>query len=148
MPMPSKDRLREILNYQPETGVFTWKPRKGCRSDRPLGTGNGNGYLSITVDGVRHYSHRLAWVYMWGDIPTPYIDHVNGVRDDNRIENLRPATPAENQRYRSTPQKNSRSGVIGVSWHAHGGKWQVHKHKRYLGLFDTVEEAVKAWEQA
>jgi len=142
---PTKERLRELLQYSPETGLFFWLQRKGCRTGVALGSDNGNGYLRITVDGRSNYAHRLAWIYMHGAIPLGQIDHINGIRSDNRIANLRPATPAQNVANRHGAQANSKSGVIGVSWHKRAGKWQAHRGRRYLGLFDTKEAASAAY---
>lgn len=143
----NKARLQELMNYDPETGVFTWKPRKGCKAG-PLGCDNGNGYLRITVDGRSHYAHRLAWVYANGETDAPHIDHINGIRGDNRIANLRPATESQNQQNRHGAQKNSKSGVLGVSWHARAGKWQAHRNGKYIGIFASQAEAITAREQA
>jgi hypothetical protein len=146
--MSLQARLHEVLNYDQETGVFTWKPRKGCRAGQPLGCDNGNGYLRITVDGVSHYAHRLAWVYMNGSTDAEHIDHINGNRADNRIANLRPATPKQNQENRHGAQRNSKSGVLGVSWHKRAGKWQAHRSGEYLGLYPTQEAAQAAYMEA
>lgn len=138
-------RLREVLNYDPLSGVFTWKPRHGCRVHHPLGTNNGNGYLRITVDGKSHYAHRLAYVYVYGDITDAHIDHINGDRSDNRIGNLRCVNATQNQMNRHGPQSNNRSGLLGVSWHKKANKWQAFLSTKYLGLFETRQEAEQAY---
>lgn len=146
--MPTQQRLKELLIYNKWTGEFFWKPRTGCRTNIPLGSDNGNGYMRITVDGVSYYAHRLAWIYENGDFTKEHIDHIDGDRSNNKILNLRPATPSENQLNRHGAQVNSKSGEIGVSWHKKAGKWQVFKSKKYLGLFDSIDGAVAAYRSA
>ena len=81
------------LNYEPETGIFTWKKAKRghTKAGAKAGTIRPNGYINITINRKPYYAHRLAWFYTTGQWPTHHIDHINGVRDDNRIENLREA---------------------------------------------------------
>ena len=94
------ERLREVLAYDPDTGVFTWKARTSPFSRVNVGDVAGNlrrdGYIEICVDGRKHQSHRLAWLYVYGEWPADQIDHINGIRTDNRIANLREANNAEN----------------------------------------------------
>ena len=95
----TQERLKEVLKYFPRTGRFRWRvpgPR-GAPAGREAGTRHG-GYRSIRIDGVRHYEHRLAWLYVHGEHPTGDIDHDNGNRADNRISNLRHCPHAENRR--------------------------------------------------
>jgi hypothetical protein len=90
----TQERLREVLKYFPRTGRFRWRvpgPR-GAPAGREAGTRQG-GYRSIRIDGVRHYEHRLAWLYVHGEHPTGDIDHDNGNPSDNRISNLRHCPP-------------------------------------------------------
>ena len=152
-PKLCQERLREIINYEPDTGFFYWKfRRKGIRVGKKLGTNNGYDYLRITVDGTSHYAHRLAWLYSYGEFPDCQIDHINGDRKDNRIANLRSVTSAENQQNKKNAQSNNKTGLLGVSWHAKAGKWQAHisvskKHK-YLGLFDNKDDAHQSYLKA
>jgi hypothetical protein len=141
-------RLQALLSYNPQTGLFYWNPRRGCQTSKPVGCDNGYGYLRIIVDGKTYYAHRLAWFYMTGEWPEHEIDHINGDRADNRIANLRPATPTENQHNRNKPPRNNKSGAVGVSWHQRAGKWQAHFARRYLGVFPTKEAAASAYTQA
>jgi len=139
----------EILDYNANTGVFMWlKSRRGVKTGVPLGTDNGFGYLRITVLGRSYYAHRLAWFYVQGTWPDQ-IDHINGIKSDNRIENLRDVTVQQNNQNRLKAQKNSDSKVLGVSWHKKAKKWQAHicvyKERKYLGLFDDVNEAHVAY---
>lgn len=141
--------LHELADYDKETGFFQWsKKRRGIKTGVRLGTDNGFGYQRITVLGKSYYAHRLAWFYVYGTWPDQ-IDHINGVRDDNRIGNLRDVTVQQNNQNRNTAQKNSGSQMLGVSWHKKAKKWQAHicvyKERKYLGLFDDVNEAHKAY---
>ena len=145
--------LLEIMDYDKETGVFTWKKqRRGVRVGVPLGTCNGYGYLRITVLGQSYYAHRLAWFYVHGEWPSDEIDHINSIRKDNRICNLREATTSENQHFRFLSQtcgmSNSKTKTLGVSWHSKARKWQAHCKKVYLGLFDSIQAASDAYENA
>lgn len=151
-PLVHSDVL-ELLDYDIETGVFTWKKqRRGVRVGIPLGTCNGFGYLRITVLGQSYYAHRLAWFYVHGFWPKNEVDHINSIRSDNRICNLREATTSENQHYKfmSTVAgtKKRKTKVLGVSWHAKARKWQAHCKTAYLGLFTSISEASDAYRAA
>lgn len=141
--------LHELVDYDEKTGFFQWKKkRRGIKTGVRLGTDNGFGYQRITVLGKSYYAHRLAWFYVHGTWPDQ-IDHINGVRDDNRISNLRDVTVQQNNQNRNAAQKNSGSKMLGVSWHKKAKKWQAHiciyKERKYLGLFDDVNEAHVAY---
>ena len=142
--------LIDLMNYDSETGIFTWsKSRRGVIVGKPLGTSNGFGYLRITVLGQSVYAHRLAWMFVHGSMPECQIDHINGDRSDNRISNLRSVTCAQNLQNKIRPQSNSKSSVLGVSWHEKGKKWQSHIAKEgkriYLGLFESIDDAKQAY---
>lgn len=151
--MLAAERLRALLTYNPETGVFTWRERRGGAAlvDTPAGNINSNGYRVIAIDYVRYRAHRLAWLYVHGCWPVSRIDHVNRMRDDNRFANLRQATDAENSQNRSLG-RNSTSGYLGVSWCSASGRWaariKVDGRKKRLGFFASPEEASAAYERA
>lgn len=143
--LSAKD-LRELIDYNESTGVFQWKkPRRGIQTNKPLGSDNGFGYLRITVLGKSYYAHRLAWLYVYGKWPKNEIDHINGVKNDNKIKNLRDVSGIANLQNKLKCQKNSKSQTLGVSWHKKAKKWQAHvcvyKQRKYLGLFNSIEEA-------
>lgn len=158
-------RLKSLLHYDPATGAWYWLPRSdrsrswnrkhaghraGYLLDGPEGT---DGYEKIGVDGVNYYAHRLAWLYMTGEVLPSHIevDHKNRHRSDNRWENLRKATKGQNGQNRDI-QKNNTSGVKGVSWDKSRSKWTasitVGSDQTNLGRFDTKEEAIAAREAA
>ena len=140
-------RLRELLRYDPDTGAFTWLADRGkARTGDMAGSGDGQGYIVIGIDGCKYLAHRLAWFYVKGNWPEHQIDHVNGSRSDNRFANLRDATPAENQQnQRRAHSSNRRSGLLGVAWDSSHGRWKaaisVDGRIRNLGRFDEPEEA-------
>jgi hypothetical protein len=148
--MLTAERLRKVLHYNPETGVFTWvKPNK--KKSGLIGTTAGNtdrlGYINITIDRIRYKAHRLAWMYFYGAFPDEFIDHINCKPSDNRIVNLRAATKSQNEantRIRST----NTSGHKGVYLNKNK-KWQayitIQGRSVYLGSFDKKEEASKAY---
>lgn len=144
-------RLREVLNYDPETGDFHWRKRLSNRAaaGKKTGLSRHNGYSVIRLDRKLHFAHRLAFLYIHGRWPTADVDHINGVRDDNRICNLREATRAENIR-NSHIRSDNKSGFKGVSWNAGAKLWMANirtknRTNEFLGLFDTPEEAHEAY---
>lgn len=145
------DRLRELLDYDPLTGVFTRRMGiKGHAIDDPVGFYN-QGYHCAWIDGRPYRCHRMAWLYVYGRWPVAQLDHINGIRDDNRLANLREATNAENGR-NSKRKKHNKSGFKGVSWHTPTRKWvaqiMFNKQYKYLGLYLTPEEAHQAYVEA
>ena len=146
--MVSAERLRELFNYDPATGVFTRKVSAGgVRAGTIAGCKNADGYLVIRVDGALYYAHRLAWVYVHGTAPV-HIDHVDTDKSNNRISNLREATPLQNNWNVGRNRRNT-SGYKGVSFHRQSGKWvaRIKLSGKYasLGLFSTPQEAHAAY---
>jgi hypothetical protein len=140
--MLTQERLKEVLTYNPQTGFFTRNKTGG-----PIGCANKKlGYYQIGIDYKRYYAHRLAWLYMYGEMPNKDIDHINNNGFDNSINNLRTATRKENIR-NSKHQKNNTSGYKGVI--EIKGKWRaaikVDRKNIYLGMFSTAEEAHRAY---
>jgi len=109
--------LKKLLNYDENTGIFTRRIslHGKVKVGDIAGTIANDGYCHIRVDSKRYQAHRLAWLYVHGEWPTNQIDHINGIRNDNRIANLREATRSENQQNRKTSNYNSTSGYLGVS---------------------------------
>lgn len=146
-------RLRELFEYDAATGVVTRKITVGRRG--PAGAIVGcltqKGYLSVRIDGRFFLLHRVIFMYVHGRMPAAQIDHINGIKTDNRIANLREATEPENSQ-NVKAHRDSSSGLLGVSWRESHGKWRasigvdgVHKH---LGYFDSKEDAYRAYKAA
>lgn len=152
MPQITQSRLKEVLRYEPETGYFFWLFTKGrAKSDVPCSLKNKDGYIRIGIDGGTHSAHRLAWIFVHGEIPDLCIDHINRIKDDNRIANLRLVTRSENQQNK-TVEKNTVSGVKGVSWNKSSSGWQTqiaHQGRHiYIGTFKSISEAEIAYSKA
>jgi hypothetical protein len=135
-------RLKELLEYQPETGEFFWKV---CRQCVPAGAKAGSlhkqkGYVFIRADLKRYAAHRLAWLYVHGQWPKNDIDHINGIRSDNRISNLRDVTHATNLLNR-TAAKGATCRQSGA-WEAASKRQGV---TTYLGRFKTFDQANAAY---
>lgn len=148
----SADRLRELLAYDADTGLFTWKQDRGGRKFAGVvaGSENPKGYIEITVDGGRYWAHRLAWFYVHGVWPLE-IDHANGLRADNRIDNLRDVPHRVNAHNKSLISTRNATGATGVWRHKNGrfGAGIVAGATReHLGYFSTVEEAAAAYQDA
>lgn len=145
----NQSRLKHLLSYDPETGIFVnLTDRAGnCKAGSIAGTVKRHGYIAITLDGKSYYAHRLAWLFMNGEFPEFYIDHKDGDGTNNRIANIRIATPSENQ-CNGKPCTRNTSGVRGVTWSKAASKWmaQIAKSGKnyYLGLFDDIKEAESA----
>ncbi len=140
-------RLLEVIVYDPDTGVFTWRVgRKKCKVGAAAGRRNA-GYVEIMIDRKVYLGHRLAWFYVHAVWPDGNVDHKNLTRDDNRMSNLRLATVQQNS-FNRRAQKNNALGVKGVCIRS-GGRYQaqisIDGKNSYLGMFGTVEEAHAAY---
>jgi hypothetical protein len=144
----TQERLKKLLHYDSDTGVFTWNvsPRSGMPAGSVAGC-LGQGYWLIRVDTVLYKRSRLAWLYMTGQWPINEIDHDNRVRSDDRWKNLRDLTPYKNS-HNVGLKKNNTSGHMGVSWDKKYQKWEsyimLHRKKQHLGYFHHKEGAVQA----
>lgn len=156
--MITPERLREVLTYDEETGLFWWLFREGGaamawwnqhHAYQVAGSVGRRGYRNISIDNVLFKAHRLVWLYVYGVWPSDQIDHINGDKDDNRLANLRVVTNAENCRNRSISTRNA-TGVVGVSPYAFGRTPQWVSRIRvagkliHLGYFGEFDEAVAA----
>ena len=140
------ERLRDLLHYDPETGVFTWRigASKRVRAGDIAGFVNGTGYWLIGVDGRKYRAHRLAWLWVYGAWPSKDLDHIDGCRNNNRIFNLREATISENrQNQREARSNNKSSGFLGVTHHKQSNAWMarivINGKTIHLGLFKEPE---------
>jgi hypothetical protein len=146
-----RDRICEFLNYNAETGKFTWI-KAACSRFQPgstVGRIDRDGYIIIGLDGYEFRAHRIAWLLTHGYMPECYIDHINGDPSDNRILNLRLANFSQNG-MNAKAKKNS-SGFKGVVWHKRDQKWiariRVNRKPIHIGAFKNLEDAVEARNQ-
>ncbi len=155
----SHSELLRILDYDPETGIFTWKRRIDVRGrwnarwcGKPAGSIDpSTGYVKIMIDGVNYYGHRLAWLYATGNWPPHEIDHRFGRRATAKIHELREATRFQNGKNVKKHKRNS-SGVKGVCWDKQTQKWRAFimcdRKRINLGRFDRLEDAAAAYRAA
>jgi hypothetical protein len=141
-------RLKSLVHYDPETGIFTAiKTRGRVLAGKPIGVRMGRGYLSHEIGGRTYLLHRLAWLYMTGEWPPEQVDHRDENKAHNAWINLRAATNAQNQRNIRASKANT-SGHRGVCWHGRIKKWQARIRVDYklihLGYFESIEDAVAA----
>lgn len=149
-PLPPLVKVRELLDYDPLTGIFTWRTNRGQRycAGNQAGRIMKNGYRQITVDGQHTLAHRLAWLHFYGTDPVDQIDHINGGRDDNWIANLRQATAFQNMQNCKKSVRNT-SGFRGVCYNKNDGIWQAgigfNGKLINIGRYSTPEEASEAY---
>lgn len=150
------EEVAKLFTYDRETGVLYWRirDRNTIRHKYVAGSikGNNDGYRQVGIKGKHYKEHRIIMMLCFGHIPeNAEIDHVNHVRDDNRLANLRFVTRRENLRNQSVSSKNT-SGVTGVSFWKTKKKYiaqiKVNRENIHLGYFDTLEEAAEARRQA
>ena len=161
--------LKELLDYNPETGVFTWRHRDsswfmshrsyasfcGKYVNKVAGNNkiavNGKGYRNIMILNVGYLIHRVAWFYVFGEWPVNDIDHIDGNGLNNKILNLRDVTALDNGRNKRLPSTN-KSGVIGVCWHKRDEHWRatikVEQKTISLGGFSSIDDAISARKKA
>ena len=148
-----REHLLAALHYAPETGTFTWLIGHGRGRTKGIGSVAGSldwkGYRRIRIVRRAYRAHQLAWLYVYGQWPGMQIDHINRQKDDNRIENLRLVTPAQNK-WNSAAPKTNRSGFKGVF--RRGDRWIASMctggKRKHLGVFQTAEAAHEAYAAA
>lgn len=147
-------RLRELLHYEPATGVFTRivniaKYKAGEIAGTIERKRCGSVYWMVGADGGTYYAHRLAWLYMTGSWPTQEVDHIDGDGLNNRFANLRDVSRKVNGQNARRPHKDSRSGILGVSWVVAKRAWRasitVNGKPHCIGLYETPEQAHAAY---
>lgn len=150
--MLTQERLKELFDYDPETGNLIWRVDRGTNKMRGKIAGyvHSKGYRHVRTGEGQFKAHRIIWVYHYGIEPKEHIDHINGNCSDNRLENLREATRSENMQNRKKAHKNSSVGLMGVQ--RNGKRWKatirVNTVSIYLGTFDTPESAHDAYLKA
>lgn len=147
----TQEQLKELLHYDPLSGIFTWRVNRGMRGRAGSNAGSlnkGTGYRNIIIFKRSYKEHRLVWLYMTGSWPVGVIDHANRETSDNRWLNLRDVSIAENKQNTSV-RRDSRSGIKGVSRSRNGRAWIasicVLGKNVYLGYFKTIEDAISAY---
>lgn len=149
--MLTQEELKKQLLYCEKTGQFTWLVPKKGQSRKLAGYVRKDGYVKIVLNQTRYLAHRLAWLYVKGHFPKSCIDHINMNPNDNRIANLREATVSQNGANRML-QSNNKSGFKGINWDKQKNKWLVRIGVKgetiYLGLFDQLNDAAKAYKKA
>jgi hypothetical protein len=147
------DQLRERLDYDSESGVFTWRVSKnpGIKPGDTASRVNVYGYCRIELDGYDYAAHRLAWLYVHGVWPDGQLDHINGNRSDNRLCNLREATASGNACNRKRRRDNT-TGAKGVCWDKEARRFRVivsvGGKRRHVGRFHGLAEASSAYDAA
>ena len=152
--MLTQQQLMQTMRYEPDTGkFFRLVDKRSGKPGKETGTLRKDGYVMVKVStGSRTYrAHQLAFLYMTGDIPAT-VDHINGIKSDNRWDNLRASTHGENMQNQRGAHTGSKSGLLGVSWHKSARKWQaqikIAKVRHYLGRFTDKHEAHQAYLKA
>ena len=146
------NHLKELFRYDPETGFIYWIAKgKGKIKKKPAGSKLFSGYIGICIGSKRIQAHRIAWFLHYGQWPDKQIDHINGIRTDNRIVNLRLATNSENGKNHGK-NKNNTSGYQGVYWDKANVKWRAiikfNNKSISLGRYVLFDDAVKAKKEA
>lgn len=165
--LPAPEDIRKLLRYEPDTGKLYWLERTPdlfedgkqsaetvCRrwntryaGKEALTSDNGKGYRQGAIFSRVYFAHRVIWAIAHNEWPADQIDHINGVKNDNRIENLRAVTNQENHKNQKLSSNNT-SGVTGVYWRPARRKWQVRIYVNgrllHLGLYVNKDEAVAA----
>jgi hypothetical protein len=152
-PYVTQGELKAICRYDGEIGRLVYTVRRGgILPGRTMGRINPCGHVQVEIRGVHYFEHRLVWLYHYGVFPTKELDHINRVKHDNRIENLREVTKSENQQNRDRSSIKSKSGHLGVVWVPDCKKWaarlMVNKKRMEFGKFADLNDAIRARKEA
>jgi hypothetical protein len=145
------EKLISLLDYNMDTGIFTWKVNRGSKHIGDTAGGlTSEGYSRLMVDGIEYRAHRLAWFYCFKEWPELEIDHIDGNRSNNRLDNLREATRTENS-YNTGIKSTNITGIKGITFYKRTGKYQakirIKGKVTHLGYFDSADKAKTAYEQ-
>lgn len=148
--MITQELLQEMFSYDPENGSLLFKTHLARKRKRQIaGYPHKKGYLTVSIEGKKFLLHRLVWMFHYGAFPKQQIDHINGIKTDNRIENLREANDSENQQNQKKPPASNTSGFLGVTKYKKRDNWvagiKINGKRINLGYFDTPEEAHEAY---
>lgn len=148
------ERVRAAFDYDGATGVFRWRTTHTNSKKKPgdyAGSIDRLGYVRITIDGERHLAHRLAWLHVHGEWPSMMIDHVDGNKSNNRLDNLRDVSRSVNGQNQKRAQRNNRTRTLGVTRRSgnHSKPFQAYittaGRAKYLGVFASEAEAGAAY---
>lgn len=147
--MLTAEELRAMLDYDPDTGIFTWRIKRPHRCIGSVAGSLFKGYIRIKISGKGHLAHRLAWLHLYGVWPSIDIDHKNLIRSDNRRENLREATDSQN-RQNTLVHADNASGFKGVTLYPYKTRparatIMVDYKQKHIGYFKTAEDAAQAY---
>jgi len=148
------ERLRDLLDYNPDTGVFRWRVTRAsnARAGSVAGSIDKEGRWRVKIDGRDYFASRLAILYVTGAWPRHQIDHVDGNKANDRVANLRDVSQKINQQNKATPQRSNRTGLLGAHRNARGRRYRAVIHvdgkQLFLGTFDTPEAAHRAYVNA
>jgi len=150
--LPSQEEIMNALNYDKDTGVLTWKKRQRVKEGAIAGVLFKNGYIRLGINGKLYSAHRVAWVFHYGSIDeNMQIDHINGIRHDNRICNLRLVSHKENHRNKKLTCIN-KAGFNGVRFQEKKNSYvatiTIDRKVKYLGSFKNIEDAISARKEA
>jgi hypothetical protein len=143
--------LRDLLGYDPETGVFRWKESRGSRAvvGAEVGSDDLYGYKTVRLNKKSYKLHRLAWLHVYGAWPSGDIDHINGTRSDNRIANLRDVPRKVNLENQRNAQNNQSTGILGVYFDKRKkvfySRISMNNKSIHLGSYPTAEQAQDAY---
>lgn len=142
----------ERISYEPSTGIFRWNvSAPGITKGAIAGTMTSSGYRQIKLGHVPYRAHRLAWFLTHGQWPDGEVDHINGDKVDNRLDNLRVVDRAGNSQNQRAAHRDNSSGFLGVTWNKQHCRWQaklqVNKKMHHVGYFDAPEVAHEAYIQ-
>ena len=147
--MLTANKLRKLLHYYPMIGIMVWRVSKGtARAGNTAGTIHHTGYRDISVAHKKYKAHRLAWLYIHGTWPEGEIDHINGILDDNRLDNLRVVTRSQNMQNQRRARIDNKVGMLGVR--IIRGKFVAYvgvgnKKYKYIGSYPGASEAHNAY---
>lgn len=146
----SHEHLKSILEYSPETGVFTRLVDFASNARKGLPTGNiqSSGYVQISIKSRWYVAHRLAWFWMTGEWPPAEIDHINRIRSDNRWANLRPATRSQNMMNKGHRRKTDLPRGVWKTGNRYQAQIRLDGKFTHIGMFGTADEAHAAWRAA
>lgn len=150
------EELKTYLSYNQENGLFTWIKKPALKNRANIGDIAGcvrkDGYVLIRLKNKLYLAHRLAWLYVFNEMPKYQIDHINGMKGDNRIINLRECNDMQNSQNIKKSKSNSKSELLGAQWNSAKNKWRsrinINGKTLYLGYFDSAELASAAYIEA